>query len=740
MKRFEAWIFGWMRRPAPTGLVRRAAFWLFLFYLLCIATALLPASSGLRATLPGDACLLVLLPLCLLLFVEWLFGSFLWKVRNRLLVTYLLMGFAPLVLFATLALISLYVFSGQFAVFVATTETNAELDRLADRSKLMAMHLADSMARQAQPNSSQSKASQIRSSQTKARQTKALSLSPRMQALAPALTEVFVDGNPVTLSPFEKSTADRGRAQGEPTLADRIPSWSRGENFRGVIFDHGALYLRAIETEVEGADRVTVVSSMLIDEACAERIAAGLGRVMISPILEHVSMSAQASESAQASKQKALSASGVVNQNANQNTDRGARAIPDSVVEGGVLPPKKHFYDIPVSFAAPLATRDWQSGRSHHAYLSVVSRPSLLYARLFDYEQSFHSSLSTGIFIRDTLIALAAVFGLLELVAFYGAIRLNRTITRSIRDLYAATEAVDRGELEHRIPIKRRDQLASLSHSFNQMTTSLARLLEEQREKERLESELAIAHEVQANLFPRFDLDFSLLEVHGVCLPARSVSGDYYDFFKLGQTCLGLAVGDISGKGISAALLMATLHSAVRAYRLSAQQSSQPGATQDCDELFEDPAKILTLLNRHLYSSTPAEKYATLFLAHIDAQSEELTYANGGQNPPLLLRRNGQVERLDRGGTVVGLLESVHYEQAKSRFESGDLLIVYSDGVTEPENEFEEFGEERLLDLVRRHAHEPLKRISDSVMEALHRWIGSAEQPDDITLVLVRRK
>ncbi len=209
------------------------------------------------------------------------------------------------------------------------------------------------------------------------------------------------------------------------------------------------------------------------------------------------------------------------------------------------------------------------------------------------------------------------------------------------------------------------------------MAASLERLLVEQREKERMQSELAIAQEVQANLFPHDRVALPMLELHGVCLPARTVSGDYYDFLLFGESGLGIALGDISGKGISAALLMATLHSAVRAYRFAGEELKTDGAAEmldpathahgeqelECGELFEQPAKMLALLNRHLYRSTQPEKYATLFLAHYEGTTRRLVYSNGGHLPPLLLRANDTVTRLDQGGCVVGLLDVLDWEQ-----------------------------------------------------------------------------
>jgi sigma-B regulation protein RsbU (phosphoserine phosphatase) len=240
------------------------------------------------------------------------------------------------------------------------------------------------------------------------------------------------------------------------------------------------------------------------------------------------------------------------------------------------------------------------------------------------------------------------------------------------------------------------------------------------------------------------------------------VSGDYYDFIlfhseanltgKLRtETGVGIALGDISGKGISAALLMATLHSAVRAYRFASEEvvyaknavdgltASREEIGEDAGELFQSPGRIMSLLNRHLYRSTQPEKYATLFLAHYDAKTSWMTYSNAGQLPPLVLSRDGSIRRLDKGGTVVGLMDGMSYEEDAFQMKSGDIMVAYSDGVTEPENDFGDFGEDRLMEVVARYRDEPLHVISAQVMLALDAWIGADEQPDDITLVLARQ-
>ena len=252
---------------------------------------------------------------------------------------------------------------------------------------------------------------------------------------------------------------------------------------------------------------------------------------------------------------------------------------------------------------------------------------------------------------------------------------MTRTVTGAVAQLYDATRNVDRGDFSHRIPVKSTDQLSDLARSV-QLDDRIDREADPGTErKQRLESELAIAQEVQSQLFPRQVSELESLEVHGFCRPARTVSGDYYDFLIASSHKLILAVGDISGKGISAALLMATIHSAVRAYSVERlPQMREPvavGAVAGAGRIMAvwpegvevSPAALLSLLNHQLYESTPPEKYATLFLGIYDARSHQLTYTNGGHLPPILIGTDGAIRRLEAGGTVVGLFESVNYDE-----------------------------------------------------------------------------
>lgn len=330
--------------------------------------------------------------------------------------------------------------------------------------------------------------------------------------------------------------------------------------------------------------------------------------------------------------------------------------------------------------------------------------------------------------VKAILAGTGFAFALLELLAVTMAIAMSRTITRSVAELTRGTQEIDKGNLAHRVRASRKDQLGDLARSFNGMAQSISDLLVQQREKDRLLNEIAIAQEVQTTLFPPSPVSMPGLEMHAVCLPAQTVGGDYYDFIFGPNGSLCLALGDISGKGISAALLMASLHSAVRAFSLDGGENT-----------LLPPAIMLEDINRHLYRSTQSARYATLFVACYDTKTRTLTYANGGHLPPLVLSVDGTVRRLDVGGPVVGLLGGMKYFEASVELAKGDLLIAFTDGITEPEKGLEEFGEARLLECVRRNAILPLPDIMAVTIETLQCWIGDNEQPDDITLLLARK-
>lgn len=240
--------------------------------------------------------------------------------------------------------------------------------------------------------------------------------------------------------------------------------------------------------------------------------------------------------------------------------------------------------------------------------------------------------------------------------------------------------------------------------------------------------DLEIAREVQERLFPQEYPPIAGLDYAGACRPALGIGGDYYDFILLANAQLGIAIGDVSGKGIPAALLMASL----RAYLRGAQTIHHQ----------TDLTKVMATLNNLVYDSSTANRYATFFYGEYDAASRVLTYVNGGHNAPMLFRQSGagkEVARLDTGGPVIGLMEDCVYSQGTVTLEPGDVLVAYTDGISEAMNAAdEEFGEDRLQDAVRPNRTAPARDVIDRLMRAADTFVAGAPQHDDMTVIVVR--
>ncbi|MBZ5584563.1 MAG: SpoIIE family protein phosphatase, partial [Acidobacteriia bacterium] len=242
-------------------------------------------------------------------------------------------------------------------------------------------------------------------------------------------------------------------------------------------------------------------------------------------------------------------------------------------------------------------------------------------------------------------------------------------------------------------------------------------------QRELMSREIEIAREVQQRLFPQSMPEVPCLQYAGHCRPARGVGGDYYDFLALASGRLGLAIADVSGKGIPAALLMASLQASVR------------GQSQARDN---DIAGLMERVNRLVFDASPENRYATFFYGQFDPATRRLAYVNGGHNPPILLRGE-EVIRLETGGPVVGLFRVARYEQGEAQLEPGDLLALYTDGVSEAENPAEEeWGEEALIAALHSGAALPPSELIARVMEAADGFAAGAPQHDDMTLVIAR--
>ena len=712
------------KRLWPRSRIAWAALYVLALDLLLFAVQWLTrhVSPSMSASLGGWVTFLSLLAIVLLVIAgfRWLRSQLLWRLRNRLIVTYVFIGVIPVFLLVMISLITLYLLAGQFASFVVTSDITTHLRSMEAANRAIANHLAAHISGSGKLDADVLGHARPRRPEWSRRQVCAWYRNePQPNCAGPGGAAVFDS-----------------------------PSFITGD-FRDIVRDHGALYLRTATVLAPGpvalslssspsssSSSLRVILSEPLDKDFVEKIAGDLGLIAVYGAQgPTASPNANATAPAQQNASKPYPAF----------ADRKQR---EQTFSAGTIPPASSAFDREITFPIPLQVVDWATGERQRAgaLAEVETRPSVLYARLFaalgDYAKG----------VEYILLSIAIVFAIIELLALFVGTKLTRSITSAVDQLYEATKHINRADFSHRIPVQSSDQLATLANSFNSMTTSIEKLVQEQKEKQRLEGELAIAQEVQAQLYPKLITQLENLEVHGFCRPARTVSGDYYDFLALNSDKLMLAVGDISGKGISAALLMATIHSAVRAYSIEDRSVLREAATvgaaggsglmlaPELKRTEASPAALLTLLNHQLYESTPDAKYATLFLGIYDGETRRLRYSNGGHLPPILISEDGSSQSLSCGGTVVGLFDNLSFPEATVQLRRGDVLVAYSDGVTEPENDYGEFGEERLIQLVRENRHLPLERITEIVTVAVDDWIGDNEQPDDVTLVLARAR
>jgi sigma-B regulation protein RsbU (phosphoserine phosphatase) len=251
-----------------------------------------------------------------------------------------------------------------------------------------------------------------------------------------------------------------------------------------------------------------------------------------------------------------------------------------------------------------------------------------------------------------------------------------------------------------------------------------ARLHAEELEKQRLEQELTLARQIQQRFWPDEPPAIEGISISGISVPAREVGGDYYDFIPIGKNQLGITVGDISGKGVPAALLMATLRAMLRT------QIENRHSVSD----------TISLVNNAIFRDTPDEKYLTLFYCVLDTKTRHLTYVNAGHTPGFLYNRYSQEEKyLEIGGTLVGFLENFLFQEGHESLDSGSVLLLYSDGATDalnPENE--EFGAERLYSLVRENCHLNAKDLIGLIYQKIVEFSKDTPQFDDITMIAVK--
>jgi phosphoserine phosphatase RsbU/P len=603
----------------------------------------------------------------------WWRSKLLWSLRNRLIVAYLFIAVVPILSIVILAVLAARILYSQLGAYLLYEDLHQRIEMVAD----IAQHIA--IAHEALPASLP------------------IDESERILAVqSHAVHDRELPGLRISFS-------------NDLSLLEKIAPGK--QSFAGLLQQGEELSLVSLRTIPDSKGQRLVILRVPISTPDTDTseflstIAPDLGAIQLH-LMERYEGNAP---------QGVLYSSG----------DKQYRVARGIVASNRTLQPPLFWFDSPVNVVSRLdsvfVAKDGKTLDLARPLLAVSNaRPSRLSARIF----TSLGELRNSYVILCVLVVI--IFLLIEAAAWATGIVLTRRITRAVSDLYKATQFVQAADFSHRIKVEQLDQLGALGESFNQMTGSIGTLIDEQNKRQRLENEISIAREVQNQLFPSTLPSVPGVEIEAICKAARSVSGDYYDFIQLSPTHVAIAIADISGKGISAALLMASLQAALRSQTLT--EGSESLST----------AELVGRLNKHLVRNTGDDRFATFFIAVYDSATRTLRYTNAGHLPSFLIA-DGSSHLLDKGGMVLGVVDDYVYEQGVLKVGPNALLIGYSDGLVEPENVYgEEFGIPRLKEAaVRVQSAAPLM-VAESLMAAAEEWAGTPEQADDMTVIVAR--
>jgi phosphoserine phosphatase RsbU/P len=617
----------------------------------------------------------------------------LWKIRRRLILANIFIGAIPFLIVIAIFLLSALLFYYQLSCFLINNQIGIHKAQIHAFSLSLRDGLQQRIMSTAQPT--------------------AAALKLELDADAKYLLSTYPSATILLSFPDPETNQYATYTNQSPYKVKRkhIPVWLRGNgDFNGLVLDNtqgephrSKLCIRSfVSSDFQVNFPFTIEVSVPFDRYFLGRLRAALGQNMLLEKRTEETRSMW--------------------------TFLSRNILPESILESTFESEGAHGMKRAV-WSVELFPTLWSTGKEISSANTDVLDVEVSFSKLI--QNLFHSETKVGEGFKLVLKMAVFIFFLVEITSIIIGITLTKSITDAVHNLDRGTEFVKRGDFSQRIIVKSHDQLGALGESFNQMTEYVQHLVKELVQKERLDRELEIAKEVQERLFPNHAPRMNHMEVTGICLPARTVSGDYYDFLPLGNQDLGLALGDICGKGISAALLMANLQAALRSNVMNLWM-------QDGGNGERNVAEVVARLNSQLYSYTSSNKFASFFYALYDDARQKLTYCNAGHNPPLFLSGN-EVKRLKTGGTVVGIFADSKYEQETIQLGSGDLLIAYTDGIVECLNKNgEEFGESRLIQVIQENRELSAERIKELVVAKVLSWMYAEEKEDDMTLIVAR--
>ena len=623
----------------------------------------------------GTIVIAVVLGYLLLRSFRSLQRRLLWRVRRKLVLSYVLIGFVPFLL-----TIVFFLLSGALLVYTASSSlVQRSLEDVVDDAVTLAASTAADLT-------DVREAAGIRAVLAR----RAQAVAGRYPGASIALLTARSEGGPAT-----DGSQWLAGAWAHANGPQRFPVWL-GDTGRGVVMTEaagaGRVVARAVQRLTLGSGVAAVVADLPLSREVVERVQAASGTVLLEA----------AADPAVSLPRSAVSLS--------------PPAGPIETAGGLSL----------VSF---LDLLDWETGEQVRGTLTFQIRPTVFYGQLVRGLDLY--------FVRVLLILMVTIgvmFLTIEVVALARGFELARSITGAVHELFTGTERVRRGDLAHRIQVDTRDQLGELAGSFNAMTGSISELLQQAEEKRRLEEELRIARDIQMSLLPAAPASLPGLAVTAVCRPAREVGGDYYDFLVLGPRRLGVLVADVSGKGTSAAFYMAELKGLILS--LSRIYQSPKRLLIEVNRILSDSLDnrtFITMIYAVVDLDTRTMTYARAGhapLIYVPAQQGETRRSQ-------VLTPDGLVVGLHLDGAAQRFEELL--DERTMPIAEGDLFALFTDGITEAMNEeFDLFGEDRFSRLLEDQAHLPPAELHERILGDVAAFVGDADQHDDMTIVLLR--
>lgn len=636
----------------------------------------------------------------------WAKRRLLWRVRRKLILSYVFVGVVP-----ALLVITFFLLAGLILAFnISSYLVQSRVRNLTDQARFLAQTVLLEVQRSGTPDA-----------MAEALERRQASTEPRYPFVSIAV--VPAEGLKCPVTPAQAARTPRALPSALPVVAgswghlappSALPKWVGCDGFSGLL---------AYNTPAAAAGGATGTRLVMRAVALPEVPNPSWAVVLDMPMSLTIEQRIQEETGIRLGEITAFLARGVPPVAGRPIEDR-----PPDPEDGPALSMQQ------ARWVVFLDHVDWATGEPESASVGILINIWEIYDRISVVSPTGLGQMNFGQLLLLVLALVGGLFLVIQFVALVIGFVLARQITGAVHDLFTGTQHVRAGDFGHQIPVRARDQLGELAESFNLMTGEVTTLLGEMAEKGRLEQEMFAARDIQQKLLPTGPLKVTGLAVSAFCEPAREVAGDYYDFLPITDSMLGVLIADVAGKGLAAGLYMAQLKVIV----------------QSLARLHHEPKAFLSAVNKVVSANLDGRSFITMTYGVIDVERHEMTFARAGHCPLIHVPANQpaglrKARLLAPDGLVVGLqiddgsmFDTILREQTIA-VAPGDLIVWFTDGISETMNEaFDCFGEERLAQVVEQYAHLPFDQLRSYILAELRAFAAGADQHDDMTMILMK--